>query len=104
MEIFTAYTSMLKAEIQGGKMTSCRQIIKILIQQLAGSLSSSMSLDAKHRQHMSCLTQWLQLGAKKKGLKMDCAGLTLSIYCLAQALAREIPVLARVAMVVSFTG
>lgn len=79
-----------------------KALVKAIIARLAGSLSSSMPSDAKHRQHLSCISQWLQAGMKKKGLKMDCAGLTLAALCVSQLLQSQFPALAEVRMVVCF--
>jgi hypothetical protein len=79
----------------------CRAVMRALIKHVTGSVSmSAMASDPKHRQHLSCLVEWRQSSAKKKGLRMDCAGLVLLCYCLAQALAVDIPELATVSMVV----
>lgn len=77
-----------------------KALVKAIIARLAGSLSTAMPSDAKHKQHLSCIAQWLQAGMKKKGLKMDCAGLTLAVLCLSQLLQDRFPDLAGVRMVV----
>lgn len=77
-------------------------LVKAIVARLAGSLRSSMPSDAKHKQHLSCITQWLQAGMKKKGLQMDCAGLTLAVLCVAQLLQHQFPALSGVRMVVCF--
>lgn len=84
-------------QAEGG---DARALVKAIITRLAGSLSSSMPSDAKHRQHFSCIAEWLQAGMKKKGLKMDCAGLTLAVFCFSQLLQELFPSLSAVCMAV----
>jgi hypothetical protein len=79
----------------------CRAVMRAVIQHVTGSVSmSAMAADPKHRQHLCCLVDWQQGSAKKKGLCMDCAGLVLLCYCLAQMLATDLPALRDVSMVV----
>jgi hypothetical protein len=79
--------------------------MRAVIQHVTGSVSmSAMAADPKHRQHLCCLVDWQQGSAKKKGLCMDCAGLVLLCYCLAQMLATDLPALRAVSMVVRSTA
>ena len=59
-----------------------------------------MPRDALHRQHLSAWADWRLAGGRKRGLKLDCAGLTLAVYALAQTLAPRVPALAAIAMTV----
>ena len=79
-----------------------KALVKAIIARLAGSLSSSMPSDAKHKQHLPCISQWLQAGMEKKRLKMDCGGLTLAVLCVSQLLQSQFPTLRGVRMVVCF--
>ena len=82
-----------------------RVIIKTLIKELVEcvAMGSAMPADGKHRQHLSQWLRWQRAGAGKKGLQLDCAGLSLAVYCLAQTMAADVPVLRTVALVVRFT-
>jgi hypothetical protein len=92
----------LSASLAPAVTDSRKTMVKSIISRLAGSLSTSMPSDAKHRQHLSCLHQWLISGRKKKGLKMDCAGLTLAVFCITRLLSQQFPILSDVRMVVRF--
>ena len=93
-----AFASELLASILSGTDHSARAVLKLIISRLAGSLSASLPADAKHKQHLSRLAIWLQTGKKRKGLQMDCAGLTLAVYCLSQMLCGSLTCLADVCM------
>lgn len=90
-------SELLASTLSGGDQ-SARAILKLIIARLAGSLSASLPADAKHKQHLSRLALWLQSGKKRKGLQLDCAGLTLAVFCLSQMLIESIPCLADVRM------
>lgn len=93
-----ALASELLASMRSSSDQSARAILKLIISKLAGSLSASLPADAKHKQHLSRLALWLQNGKKRKGLQMDCAGLTLAVFCLSQMLTASFPCLAGVRM------
>lgn len=102
MAAIDAFASDVLATCTGSSDQSARAILKLIISKLAGSLSASLPADAKHKQHLSRLELWLQSGKKRKGLQMDCAGLTLAVFCLSQMLSESLPCLADVRMSVCF--
>jgi hypothetical protein len=83
-------------------IAEARRIVKVLVKELVDcvAMGSAMPADGKHRQHLSQWFKWWRAGRPKKGLQLDCAGLSLAVLCLARALAPAVPALERVALVV----
>lgn len=97
------YQATVSPAVAAAASAGCRAAVQALAKHVIGSVSiSALSADPKHRQHLSCLVEWQRslASAKPKRLRMDCAGLVLLCYCLAQSLAADVPVLAQVSMVV----
>ena len=79
-------------------IAEARRLIKALIKELIDNVAmgSAMPADGKHRQHLSRWLVWWRTGAARKSLQLDCAGLSLAVYCLARLLSEAAPALARV--------
>jgi hypothetical protein len=84
--------------------TDVRALVELLVKELVScvAMGAAMPQDAKHRQHLSKWVQWKREGSARRGLQLDCAGLTLAVYCLSHLLAALLPDLANVAFVVCF--
>lgn len=98
MALVDVFASDMLTSIQAGSRTDARTVIKLIISRLAGSVGASLPADPKHKQHLSRLALWLQSGKKRKGLQMDCAGLTLAVFCVCHLLQDSLPALADVRM------
>ena len=83
-------------------VAEARRLVKALIKELIDNVAmgSAMPADGKHRQHLSRWLVWWRTGAARKSLQLDCAGLSLAVYCLARLLSEAAPALARVSLVV----
>jgi hypothetical protein len=110
---FLAHASAMQAKVASASSalqdtpssdpTATRTAIKAIIDDLVTAVATgaAMPRDAMHMQHLSNWADWYVGGAKKKGLKLDCAGRVLAIYCFAQVLSSQVTSLQRVCMVVS---
>eukprot|EP00892_Ulva_mutabilis_P007215 jgi/Ulvmu1/4866/UM020_0152.1 len=101
MTLIEDFAKEVQTAILASGRTDARPILKLIISRLASSVSASLPADPKHKQHLSRLAIWLQSGKKRKGLQMDCAGLTLAVYCTCQLLQDSQPSLADVRMSVA---